>query len=142
MTQFKSPWRRFQFSIGQLLILVLVVSLLIAHFLMWQRLAKIENRITDSATGFIPPVSLHDVKIQFESQTSDSGLKITVDDVRYSESKDAYRVDYTSLDTVSGRKGVSHIELQGDDYQLYHGRFQNPHYPSNMAYQSRQVIIK
>ena len=115
--------RLFRFSLGNLLLLVLVVCLATALLVTHRRLVQLERSFTETQRELraLQPLSAEDVAIQFEKSTTGGPIATTVEDVRYSPTEDAYKVSFSWLNATTGQSTYTSVKLKGDGFGAYKG---------------------
>lgn len=106
---------RIRFSLGNLLLLVTVVALAISLVMTYRKLDRMER-----AFDAMQPMSPQQVARQFERQTTLGKVRTTVNDVRYSQKEDAYKVSFSWLDS-NGQHWSSEVLLNPDGFGKYSG---------------------
>jgi hypothetical protein len=114
------PRRRLQFSLGSLMLLTAVVGLSIALVMMYMRLSRVEREL-----GALQPLSPDEVARQFETNTMPGTVKSTVKDVRYSQSEDAFLVQFSWPDPQTGDNWSTDVKLTNDGFGRYFGQIRN-----------------
>lgn len=116
--------RRFQFSIGAVLLWVVIVGLVASNVIVVGELASLKEELAkhQQELASYRPLSPEDVARQFEKRTTFGPIATTVNDVRYSVDRDSYKVrfSWTSATTIARRS--SEVELAGNDYGEYYGK--------------------
>ena len=71
------------------------------------------------------PLDPKEVARQFEKSTTLGTITTTVKDVRYSPEADAYRVNFSWIDSASGKTWFSDVRLSSDGFGIYYGQIRN-----------------
>ena len=116
--------RPFRYSVGNLLLVVTVVSLATALLLTHRKLSQIERKLaeTERELTTFQPLRADEVARQFVERTTINSISTTVQDVRYSPTDDAYKVKFSWVDPTTGKKWSSEVKLAADGYGTYMGR--------------------
>lgn len=115
--------RRFQFSIGAVLLWVVIVGLVASNVMVVRELASLKEELAkhQQELASYRPLPPEDVARQFEKKTTFGPLATTATDVRYSVDRDSYKVSFSWTGGTAIRRG-STVELIGDDYGEYYGK--------------------
>jgi hypothetical protein len=108
---------RFQFSLGSMMLLTAVFALSIALVLVYSRLQKAER-----ALDALQPMSAEEVAQQFEVNTNLVNVETKVNDVRFSPSENAFRVEFSWTDPQTKSMWSTDVKLVSDGFGVYYGK--------------------
>jgi len=86
------------------------------------------------------PLAPKEVARQFENRTTLGTIATTVKDVRYSPDADAYRVDFSWVDSASGKTWHSDIRLKHDGFGVYYGQIRNGPFIQPLGYKESFAV--
>ncbi len=116
----KPSSRRFQFSLGAMLLWVAIVCLAISNAMTLREIFELKRELTAQR-----PLPAQEVARQFRENTTLGPISVSVGDVRYSSKADSYKVEYSWTDANTGKTWSSDIELMPDGYGAYYGVIRN-----------------
>jgi hypothetical protein len=130
--------RRFQFSLGSMLLLTAVVGLSISLVLVYSKLVH-----TERALNALQPISAEEVARQFERNTTIGGGRIStnVTDVRYSPAENAYKVDFSWTDSQTGQSWSSDVKLKSDGFGTYFGQIRNSEFVKPLKSSDSYLVV-
>jgi hypothetical protein len=121
--------RKFQFSLGTLLLLVAIICLGITNAMTYREMTQLRgNLITKS------PLPVQEVARQFKESTTLGPIKVSVKDVRYSAKDDSYKVDFSWIDATTGNTWHTDLTLTADGYGAYYGTIRNEPFIAPLGY--------
>ena len=114
---------KIRFSIGTLLLWIVIGVLAINSIVMNRNLVRVEREITQSKRKSESqlPLTPDEVSRQFEENTARRSVATKVKDVRYSPEADAYRVSFSYFDSADGTNLPLTITLNHDGFGVYSG---------------------
>lgn len=121
----RNPMR---FSIGTMLLVVTIACLATALLLNQRRIGNLERQLKATL-----PLSVDEVARQFEERTTMGAVTTTVNDVRYSEEKDTYKVRFSWTVAKSKNRWKSEVFLEPDGYGAYHGTIRSSPYLTSLG---------
>ena len=121
--------RRFRFSLGTLLLWIAIGALTTNTIIMNRQVARLNHEVASQQ-----PLSPDDVARQFEIRTTLGPITTTVKDVRYSPEADAYRVNFSWVDSASGNTWHSDIQLAHDGFGVHYGQIRNGPFIQPLGY--------
>lgn len=119
--------RRFRFSIGAML-LWMVIAYLAANNVVTSRRVAIMKRELESQNRELSthrPLAATEVARQFEKNATISPISVTVKDVRYSPDSDSYKVEFSWTDTSTNQSWSADVKLISDGYGSYYCQIRN-----------------
>lgn len=121
--------RRFQFSIGTLLLWIAIGALAANTVIMNRQITRLKQGLASQQ-----PLSPKEVARQFEQSTTLGTITTTVKDVRYSAEAEAYRVTFSWIDSASGKTWHSDVRLDHDGFGVYYGQIRNGPFIQPLGY--------
>lgn len=128
--------RRFQFSLASLLQWIAIGGLAAALFATQVELRSVKSELATSR-----PLPAEEVASQFEQQTTLGPIRTKVKDVRYSQSKDSYKVEFSWNDATSKQDWWSDIELKADGYGAYYGQIRNDPFLTPLGHTNPYTVL-
>ena len=128
--------RRFRFSIGTLLLWIAIGALGINTIIMNRHVTQLKQELTSQQ-----PLAPKEVARQFEKRTTLGTITTTVKDVRYSPEADAYRVDFSWVDSASGKTWYSDVRLNHDGFGVYYGKIHNGPFIQPLGYKDSFAVV-
>ena len=107
---------RFRFSITTMLLLVAIIGLGIALIITSEKLVETQRQLSA-----YQPLSLAEVARQFQQNASTGSVAVIVDDVRYSDAKKAYKIEFSWIDAATGNRWSTETNLLSDGFGKYQG---------------------
>ncbi|MCM2374720.1 hypothetical protein [Aporhodopirellula aestuarii] len=86
------------------------------------------------------PLSPKEVARQFEKRATLGPITTTVKDVRYSLEADAYKVNFSWVDSTSGKTWYSDLRLNHDGFGKYYGQIRNGPFIQPLGYKEAFAI--
>jgi hypothetical protein len=127
--------RRFRFSIGTLLLWIAIGALTMNAIIMNRHVTQMKQELASQQ-----PLTPKEVARQFEKRTTLGTIATTVRDVRYSPEADAYRVDFSWVDSASGKTWHSDIQLNHDGFGVYYGQIRNGPFIQPLGYKESFAV--
>src|SRR6056297_1959463 len=127
--------RRFRFSIGTLLLWIAIGALTMNTIIMNRHVTQLKQELASQQ-----PLAPKEVARQFENRTTLGTIATTVKDVRYSPDADAYRVDFSWVDSASGKTWHSDIRLKHDGFGVYYGQIRNGPFIQPLGYKESFAV--
>ena len=127
--------RKFRFSIGTLLLWIAIVALTANTIIMNRRVTQLKQELASQQP--LPP---KDVARQFEKSTTLGPITTSVKDVRYSPESDAYRVEFSWVDSTSGKTWHSDLRLNHDGFGVYCGKIRNGPFIQPLGYKESFAV--
>ena len=135
--------RRIRFSIGTLLLWIAIIALTMNTIIMNRHVTRLTQEIARLKQGIASqqPLSPKEVARQFEKSLTRGTVTTTVKDVRYSPEADAYRVDFSYVDSASGNAWNSEIRLNHDGFGVYWGGIQSGPLIQSLGYKNSFAVV-
>lgn len=127
--------RRFQFSIGSMLLWTAIVCLAVVNVMTHRELAQPKRELDIQR-----PLSAEEVARQFQKRTTLGPISVAVKDVRYSPKEDSYKIDFSWTDARTKKTWSSDVTLRADGYGAYHGEIRNGPFIKPLGYSERFVV--
>lgn len=112
--------RRFQFSIGSMLLWMAVVCLAVTNMWTQWELSTVKRELASQQ-----PLPAEEVARQFQQKTTLGPITVKVRDVRYSPESDSYKVAFSWTDKTTNKTWSTDVKLTSDGYGTYFGQIRN-----------------
>ena len=86
------------------------------------------------------PIPAVEVARQFEKATTIPPITVTVTDVRYSSTKDSYKIDFSWVDRTTNKSWHSDIKLESDGFGAYYGTIRNGPYIKPLGHKNGYAV--
>ena len=123
--------QRMRFSLGSLLLWTAIVGLATAYIMNSRKLSRLQSELDAHR-----PIPVAEVATQFEKATTIPPITVTVKDVRYSSTKDSYKIDFSWTDRTTNKSWFSDIHLKSDGYGAYYGTIRNGPFVQPLGYKN------
>ena len=134
--------RRFRFTIATALLWMAIAGLAANTIVMNRRITMMQQELDTQqyelrAHRPLPP---REVASQFEESTTLGPIATSVKDVRYSRDTDSYQVEFAWVDSTTGKKWHSEVQLQSDGYGAYYGHIRNGPFIEPLGYKESFTV--
>ena len=122
------PSRRpLQFLIGSLLMWTAVIGLVLINLMMYREVRQLARQVAEQSRVDSQrwPISAEEVAQQFQRGAALGPLSARVDDVRYSEAEDSYRISFVWTNKKTGQVWSTTAKLEGNGFGEYYGMIQS-----------------
>lgn len=121
--------RRLRFSVGTLLLWIAIGALAMNTIIMGRKVTQLKQELASQQ-----PLPAREVARQFEKRTTLGVIATTVKDVRYSTEADAYKIDFSWVDSTTGKTWHSDVQLNHDGFGVFYGKIRNGPFIEPLGY--------
>jgi len=139
----KDKHRGFRFTIGTTLLWLAIAGLVANTIVINWRITMLQREIDDQQRELNThrPLPPQEVASQFEKRTTLGPITTSVKDVRYSPDTDSYKVEFTWINSTTGKTWQTDVELESDGYGAYFGQIRNGPFIKPLGYEESFAIL-